>query len=271
MTGESMRIDLRGRRALVTGSTSGMGNAIAKGMAEAGAAVVVHGRSDERVTEACTRLAREVPGAELSGHAAELADADAVNRLIADVPQVDILVNNAGPIGSQPFFEATDEEWQHFLDVYVMAAVRLARHHAHRMIERGRGRVLFSAGVTAGFTPGADDGRLVCWGTCKAALLGLSRGLAETAAGTGVTVNAFIPGPTHTEASFMTRAQPPPGTTFAQIEQEYFGGAGSSSILRRFIRPSEVADFVVFLASDQASAITGAALRVDGGMIRSIP
>jgi len=265
-----MRIDLTGKRALVTGSTSGMGYAIAKGLAEAAATVVVHGRSDERVTAACARLAREVPGAELAGHAAELADAEAVDRLIAEVPQVDILVNNAGPIGSESFFETTDAEWRHFLDVYVMAAVRLARHHAHRMIDRGWGRVLFSAGVTAGFTPGADDGRLVCWGACKTALLGLSRGLAEVAAGTGVTVNAFIPGPTHTEESYMTRVQPPPGTTFAQIEQEYFGGPGSSSVLRRFIRPSEVAGLAVFLASDQASAITGAALRVDGGMIRSI-
>ncbi|MGH2584366.1 MAG: SDR family NAD(P)-dependent oxidoreductase [Dehalococcoidia bacterium] len=114
-------------------------------------------------------------------------------------------------------------------------------------------------------------GEMVHYGACKAALLGLSRGLAENAAGTSVTVNAFIPGPTHTEESFMTRAQPPPGTTFAQIEQELFGGPLSPSLLRRFIRPSEVAGLVVLLASDQASAITGAALRVDGGMIRSIP
>ncbi|MGH2584365.1 MAG: SDR family NAD(P)-dependent oxidoreductase [Dehalococcoidia bacterium] len=141
-----MHIDLSGRRALVTGSTSGMGYAIAKGLAESGAAVVVHGRSNERVTAACARLTQEVPGADLSGHAAELADAEAVDRLIAEAPQVDILINNAGPIESRPFFEISDEDWQRFFDVYVMAAVRLARHHARRMMDRGWGRVLFSAG-----------------------------------------------------------------------------------------------------------------------------
>src|SRR5438093_816109 len=160
-----------------------MGYAIARGLAEAGAAVAVHGRSDERVRAACASLAQAVPGAELSGHVAELSDAGAVDRLIAEAPQLDILVNNAGPIESQPFFDITDEEWQRFFDVYVMAAVRLARHHARRMMDRGWGRVLFSAGVTSGFMPG----EMVHYGASKAALLGLSRGLAERCAGSGVT------------------------------------------------------------------------------------
>jgi NAD(P)-dependent dehydrogenase (short-subunit alcohol dehydrogenase family) len=132
-----VHIDLSGKRALVTGSTSGMGYAIAKGLAEAGAAVVIHGRSDERIAAARASLAQEVPSAELSGHAADLADADAVRRLLTAVPDIDVLVNNAGPTGSTQFFEIGDDEWRRFSDTYMTASVRLARHYTSRMIERG--------------------------------------------------------------------------------------------------------------------------------------
>jgi NAD(P)-dependent dehydrogenase (short-subunit alcohol dehydrogenase family) len=263
---EVMRIDLSGKTALVTGSTSGMGYAIAKGLAEAGAAVVIHGRSEASVSQAGERLKQEVPVVNLRGRAAELADDGAVRDLLKAVPDVDILVNNAGPIESKPFFELTDEDWDRFFQVYVMAAVRLSRHYGRAMMKRNWGRILFSAGVTSGFSPG----EMVHYGSCKAALLGLSRGLAENVAGTGITVNAFLPGPTHTEESFMARAKPPAGKTFEAIENELFGSSLLSSVVRRFIRPVEVANFVVFLASEQASAITGAALHVDGGVIRSI-
>lgn len=266
-----MHIDLHGKRALVTGSTSGMGYAIAKGLAEAGAAVVVHGRSNERVAATRKRLLEEHPDADVSAVAADLADEAAVDRLIGAMPMVDILVNNAGPIPSSPFFAITAEEWRRYFDVYVTAAARLAQHHLRQMIDRRWGRMLFSAGVTAGFSPGPEAAHvLTAWITCKAALLGMSRGLAEIAANSGVTVNAFIPGPTHTEESYMSRAHPEPGKTYAQLEREYFDGLGASSILGRFLAPREVANVVVFLASDQASAITGAALYVDGGIIRSI-
>jgi len=259
-----MKIDLAGKKALVTGSTSGMGHAIASGLARAGAAVTVHGRSDESVGPAVERLKKEVAGADVRGVAADLADREAIDRLIAAEPSVDILVSNAGPTENVPFFEIEEEEWERFFRIYVMAAVRLSRHHARGMVERGWGRVVFNASVVSGY----QLGEMVHWGACKAALLGLSRGLAENLAGSGVTANAFLPGPTHTEESFMTRAHPEAGKSFAEIEEEIFSGPMKASLIERFIRPEEVGNLVVFLASDQASAITGAALRVDGGVIR---
>jgi len=264
-----MKIDLEGRRALVTGSTTGIGFAIAKGLAEAGAAVIVHGRSEERVEAARARLAEEVSGAKVTGNVADLADGPAIRALVAAVPNVDILINNAGPIPSAPFFEETDEAWQRYQDVYVTAAARLARHYLPRMIQAGWGRILCSAGATCSYTPGDPAGaaRMVAWLTSKAALLGLARGLAELAAGTSVTVNAFIPGPAHTaEAHARAHMNPP----YEDFTKEYFSGPGLSSVLRRFIEPAEVANLVVFLASEQASAITGATLRVDGGIIRTL-
>jgi NAD(P)-dependent dehydrogenase (short-subunit alcohol dehydrogenase family) len=264
-----MKIDLAAKRALVTGSTSGIGYAIAKGLAEAGAGITVHGRTAAHVQVARTRLAAEVPGAKVSGHAADLADAAATQDLLAAVPDVDILISNAGPIGSAPFLEASDDEWRRYQDIYVTATARLARHHLPRMMERGWGRILCSGGATCSYTPGDPAGAaaMVAWLTSKAALLGLARGLAEMAAGTGVTVNSFIPGPAHTAEAHARAGMKP---SYEKFTDDYFAGPGLSSILRRFIEPAEVANLVVFLASQQASAITGATLRVDGGIIRAL-
>jgi NAD(P)-dependent dehydrogenase (short-subunit alcohol dehydrogenase family) len=260
-----MKIDMRSRRVLVTGSTSGMGLAIAKGLAEAGAEVILHGRTPEHVHTAKSQLVEAAfPNARVHGVAADLADLSAVDQLIDDVGG-DVLVSNGGPTETKSFFELTDQDWDRFVRIYLLAPVRLARHFAKRMVTNGWGRVLFNAHVVSGLQPA----EMVHWGTVKTGLLGLSRGLAESVAGTGVTVNAFVPGPTHTEESFTAR-HPDSGKTFKQIERDLFEGPLSTSALRRFINPNEVANLVVFLASDHSSAITGAVLRVDGGIIRSL-
>ncbi|TVY11454.1 SDR family NAD(P)-dependent oxidoreductase [Paenibacillus cremeus] len=263
-----MHIQLTGKRAVVSGSTKGIGYAIARGLAAAGAAVLINGRSEQTVAASVDKLKRDVPGAEVDGIAADLSRAEGVSWLLEHWPEADILVNNVGVFEPKPFFEITDEEWEYYMQLHVMAAMRLSRHYAKGMVERGWGRVLFNASVTGGFF----SGEMVHYGTAKAALLGLSRGIAESVAGSGVTVNSFLPGPTRTERveTFFEGAAQTAGKTFEQLEQEMYAGSLPTSLVQRFIRPEEVASLVVFLASEQASAITGATMRADGGIVRSM-
>ncbi len=263
-----MKIDLTGRRAVISGSTAGIGYAIARGLAVAGAHVVVNGRTDGRVEEAVRRLRAEVATASAEGIAADLGTAEGAEAFTAQAPAADILVNNLGIFEPKPFLDIPDEDWERFFRVNVLSGVRLARHYLPRMMERGWGRVVFLSSESGLQIPP----EMIHYGMTKTAQLALSRGLAELAAGSGVTVNAVLPGPTRSEGvgqfvADLARAQ---GKSESEVEADFFATMRPSSLIRRFAAVQEVANLVVYVCSPQASATTGAALRVDGGVARSI-
>jgi len=245
-------MDLSGRTALVTGSTSGIGFATAEALLKAGATVVVNGRGRDRVDEAVAKLDGDVRGV-----AADIATAEGAAGLIEQVPDVDVLVNNAGIYGAQPVFEIDDAEWQRFFDTNVMSGVRLSRHYTPRMVERGWGRVIFVSSESSVFTPT----EMVHYGMTKTAQLAVARGMAQAVKGTGVTVNSVLPGPTLTpgvEEFIRDRVGEGGEAEFVRTERP-------TLLLGRLIRPHEVANLITYVASDLSSATTGAALRVDGG------
>ncbi|AHH95492.1 SDR family NAD(P)-dependent oxidoreductase [Kutzneria albida] len=253
-----MNIDLTGRTALVTGSTAGIGLAIATGLAAAGAKVVVNGRSRDRVDAAVA----SIPG-EVTGIAADVATAEGAAQLVAELPDVDILINNTGIFAAAPVFEIPDEQWQRFFDTNVLSGVRLARHYTPRMIERGFGRVVFISSESAVQTPT----EMVHYGMTKTAQLAVARGMAQAAAGTGVTVNSVLPGPTLTPGvEEFVRDLIGADIPFEEAERRFMAEARPTSLLGRLIRPEEVANLVVYVASELSSATSGAALRVDGGV-----
>ena len=261
-------LDLTGRTAFVSGSTQGIGLAIAQRLALAGARVAVNGRSAERVQEACEALVGA--GADPSRMIATPGDVTAEDGLAAALEaagEVDVLVNNLGIFGAAPALEITDEQWQRYWDVNVMAAVRLIRATLPGMKERGWGRVLNIASDSAIVTPA----EMIHYGVSKTALLAVSRGFAKDAAGTGVTVNSVIAGPTYTEGvqDFVYELVDP-SLPWEEAEAEFMRLHRPQSLLRRLIRPEEIANMVVYLASPLASATTGGALRVDGGYTDAI-
>lgn len=263
-----MHIDLGGKLAVVSGSTAGIGYAIARGLAAAGAHVVINGRSASRVDEAVAKLAADVPGAVASGIAADLSSVEGVDTLAREVPHCDILVNNLGIFDPKPFAEISDAEWQRFFDFNVMSGVRLSRLYLPGMLERNWGRIVFISSESGVQIPV----EMIHYGTTKTAQLAISRGLAESVAGTGVTVNAVLPGPTRSEGvgDFMVKLAAERGTTPEVFEKEFIAEVRPSSLIRRLADVDEVANMVVYVCSPQASATTGAALRVDGGVVRSI-
>ncbi|RUL66748.1 SDR family oxidoreductase [Dyella dinghuensis] len=263
-----MRIELHNKTAIVTGSTAGIGLAIASGLAASGAHVVVTGRTQARVDTALATIAKDVPNAKVSGIAGDLGTREGAEQLIAAVPDTDILVNNLGIFEPKAFFDIPDEEWLRFFEVNVLSGVRLSRHYAQGMAKRGWGRIQFISSESGVQIPP----EMVHYGTTKTAQLAVSRGLAETLAGTGVTVNAILPGPTRSEGvgDFFGKIAAEKRVTQADVERDFIATHRPTSLIKRLATVEEVANLSVYLASEQASATTGAAVRVDGGVVRSI-
>ncbi|WP_213881021.1 SDR family oxidoreductase [Pseudomonas sp. dw_358] len=263
-----MNIDLSGKRALVTASTGGIGYSIAKGLAEAGATVVINGRSEKSVGEAITRLQSEVSGGQFAGVAADLGSAEGVATLVKGAGMIDVLVNNAGIYGPKDFFDTDDDVWDQYWATNVMSGVRLSRALLPAMVDKGWGRVVFVASESARNIP-AD---MIHYGVSKTAQLSLSRGLAKRVAGTGVTVNSVLPGPTLSDglAVMLKTEVEKSGKSLETVAAEFVMANRPSSIIQRAATTDEVAHMIVYVCSPQASATSGAALRVDGGVVDDI-
>lgn len=263
-----MQIDLTGKSALVTASTAGIGLAIAIGLARSGATVIVNGRKQDTVEGAIADVVREVPGASVRGVAADVGSAEGCDAIVAAEPAVDILVNNAGIYGPRDFYELSDEDWTRIFDVNVMSGVRLARAYTAAMAQSGWGRVVFISSESALNTP--ED--MIHYGFSKTAQLAVSRGLAKRLSGTGVTVNAVLPGPTLSDGlrEMLREEAEKAGLSIEEAAAEFVKAHRPSSIIQRAATVEEVANMVVYVCSPQASATTGAALRVDGGVVDTI-
>jgi NAD(P)-dependent dehydrogenase (short-subunit alcohol dehydrogenase family) len=263
-----MDLQLKDKRALVTGSTAGIGLAAAKALAVEGAIVVINGRTPQRVDRAMAEVRAVAPDAEMSGVAADLGTAEGCARLAEAVPEVDILVNNVGIFEPKPFLDIPDADWLRFFEVNVMSGVRLSRFYLPGMLERDWGRIVFVSSESAVQIPA----EMIHYGTTKTAQVAVARGIAETLAGTGVTANTVLPGPTRSEgvSTFVAQMAEQSGRDVASMEREFFATARPSSLLRRFITVEEVANLIVYVCSPAASATNGAALRVDGGVVRAV-
>ncbi len=269
-----MKIDLTGRTAIVTGSTAGIGRATAEGLARAGAAVIVNGRTQARVDGAVREMRVAFPGSDISGIAADLSTAQGASAFMVAAPEADILVNNVGTAflrdykGIEDIAAIPDADWLGLFQLNVMSGVRLSRHYLPRMVASGWGRVVFVSSESAVNTP--KD--MLDYGMTKTAQLAVSRGLAEAVAGTGVTVNAVLPGPTRSEilGDYVAKQAEANGITAGQAEQDFLQALRPTTLIGRFATTDEVANMIVYVCSEQASATTGAALRVDGGVVRFV-
>jgi NAD(P)-dependent dehydrogenase (short-subunit alcohol dehydrogenase family) len=260
-----MDLRLGGKTALVTGSTLGIGYAIARSLAREGASVVLNGRTRERVDAAVKKLQGEVPGAKVTGVVADLATAAGDDALGKALPACDVLVNNLGIFDPKPFAEIPDAEWMRFFETNVLSGVRASRRYLPGMKTSGFGRIVFVSSESGLQIPA----EMIHYGVTKTAQIAVARGLAETTAGTNVTVNTVLPGPTRSEGVDEFVSKLSGGRPFADFEKEFFEKVRPTSLLKRFETPDEVAALVAFVCSPLASGINGAALRVEGGVVKS--
>ncbi|MET0025695.1 MAG: SDR family oxidoreductase [Sedimenticola sp.] len=262
-----MDLQIDGKTAFISGSTKGIGFATALGLAKEGVRVWLNGRSDETVCEAMGRILQSVPGARVDGITADLGTATGCDEVIDNLPEVDILVNNLGIFEPKPFEKIHDEEWLRFFEVNVMSGVRLSRHYLPSMKRRNWGRVIFVSSESALQIPE----EMIHYGMTKTAQVALARGLAETTKGTAVTVNSVLPGPSRSEGveTFVKQIADQQGMTFDEMEKEFFENIRPSSLIQRFASPEEDANMIVYLCGVGAAATNGAAVRVDGGVVRA--
>ena len=263
-----MKIDLSGKTALVTGSTAGIGNAIARGLAATGASVVVNGRSQVKVDAAAAGVAKAVPGSTIRGIVADVSTAAGCKALLAALPDVDILINNAGIFEPKGFFDIPDEDWSRFFEVNVMSGVRLSRAYMSGMLKRNWGRIVFISSESALNIPK----EMIHYGMTKTAQLAISRGLAEMTRGTAVTVNSVLPGPTMSEGveTFVKDLARQNGQSVEEAASNFVKQHRPTSLLQRFASVEEIANMVVYVSSKEASVTNGTALRAEGGIIQTV-
>jgi NAD(P)-dependent dehydrogenase (short-subunit alcohol dehydrogenase family) len=263
-----MNLGLQGKLAVVSGSTAGIGLAIAGTLAAEGARVIVNGRTEERVTAAIENIRERVPSADLRGVAADLGTAAGVDAFLKKAPDADVLVNNLGIFDPKPFLEIPDAEWTRFFEINVLSGVRLSRKYLPGMLKKNWGRIIFISSESAQNIPA----EMVHYGMTKTAQVAIARGLAQSVVSTGVTVNSVLAGPTESEGvgAFLDSMAKQQNTSKAEVEKMFFEKARPGSLLKRFETPEEVAAVVAFVASTQAQVINGAAVRAEGGVIQSI-
>lgn len=261
-----MDLQLEGKKVLVTGSTAGIGFATARALAAEAASVVINGREQTRVDIAIGEIRKLHPGANVTGVPSDISNAAGCAKLVLAVPEADILINNMGIFEPKPFEEITDRDWMHFFETNVMSGVRLSRHYLPGMRARNWGRILFVSSESAVQIPA----EMIHYGMTKTAQVAVARGIAETVAGTGITVNSVLAGPTRSEGVQKFIEQLSAGGDSAAFEAEFFKTVRPTSLLKRFATTDEVANMIVYLCSPLASATTGAAVRVEGGVVRAI-
>jgi len=260
-----MDLQLTNKLTLVSGSTKGIGLAIATGLAREGARVIINGRTEKSVSEGITKIRQTISTAKLESFAGDLSDAVIADRLAKQFPDVEILVNNLGIFEPKPFEQIPDDDWRRFFEVNVLSGVRLSRLYLAGMKKRNWGRIIFISSESGVQIPA----EMIHYGMTKTAQLAVSRGIAETCAGTNVTCNAILPGPTRSDGVDEFVKQLSGGKPFAEFEKEFFKSIRPSSLIKRFATTEEVANLVVYVSSPLSSATNGSALRVDGGVVKS--